>query len=191
MLIVMPESSELKTFNKLYTEYRTRFVRFANTYVRDGSVAEDIATEAFMVYWENRANLNSDSNIPAYILTVVKNKCLNHLEHVKVQHRTLGNMQEHANWELNIRITTLAACNPEELFSADVQKIIDSTLNNLPKKTLEVFRLSRYYNKSNKEIAEMLNITVKGVEFHITKALSELRKGLKDYLHIFLAFFSV
>lgn len=186
----MAESSELKTFNKLYTEYRTRFVRFANTYVRDGSIAEDIATEAFMVYWENRVGLNSDSNIPAYILTVVKNKCLNYLEHMKVQHRTLDNIQEHARWELNIRITTLTACNPEELFSADVQKIIDNTLNSLPPKTLEVFKLSRYQNKSNKEIAEMLNISTKGVEFHITKALGELRKGLKDYLHLFLAFFS-
>lgn len=187
----MAESSELKTFNKLYTEYRTRFARFANSYVRDGSIAEDIATESFMVYWENRADLSPDSNIPAYILTVVKNKCLNHLEHMKVQLRTLDNIQEHANWELNMRITTLVACNPEELFSVDVQKIINNTLNNLPEKTLEVFRLSRYSNKSNKEIAEMLNISTKGVEFHITKALSELRKGLKDYLHVFLAFFSL
>ncbi|MFV0419982.1 MAG: RNA polymerase sigma-70 factor [Dysgonomonas sp.] len=187
----MTENSDLKTFNKLYTEYRTRFVRFANSYVRVVSIAEDIATEAFMIYWENRADLGPDSNIPAYILTVVKNRCLNYLEHVKMQQRTLGSMQDHANWELNVRITTLAACNPEELFSADVQKIIDATLNSLPEKTLEVFRLSRYSNKSNKEIAEMLNITTKGVEFHITKALNELRKGLKDYLHIFLAFFSL
>lgn len=42
---------------------------------------------------------------------------------------------------------------------------------------------------SHKEIAEALQITTKGVEFHITKALALLRKNLKDYTFIFLILF--
>lgn len=182
---------DLKLFNKLYTDYYPRFIRFANTYVRDTSIAEDITTEAFMTYWENRTNMTSDSNIPAYILTIIKNKCLNYLQHKNIQNKTLDNIREHADWELNMRISTLTACNPEELFSAEVQSIINNTLASLPERTALIFSMSRYENKSHKEIAETLNITPKGVEFHITKALVELRVNLKDYMSVFLTFLSV
>lgn len=46
--------------------------------------------------------------------------------------------------------------------------------------------MSRYENKSMKEIAESLNVTVKGVDYHIGKALQALRKNLKDYLYTLL-----
>ena len=45
--------------------------------------------------------------------------------------------------------------------------------------------MSRYENKSIKEIADALNISVKGVDYHISKALKALRVSLKDYLYLF------
>ncbi len=185
----MRDPSDLALFNELYTNYYTRFVRFANSYIRDLSAAEDIVTESFMAYWEKKAGLPADSNIQAYILTTIKNKCLNHLQHSELKNRILTDIQDHVQWELNLRISTLEACDPEELFSTEVQQIIKETLALLPEKTLEVFNLSRYQNKSHKEIAKVLNITTKGVEFHITKALMLLRKSLKDYALCFFVLF--
>lgn len=187
----MKEMSELQVFNKVYADYYMRFRYFAQTYVRNWDIAEDITTEAFIAYWENRSNVSSNCNIPAYIMTGIKNKCLNHLEHNRIKISTFDKLQNHTLWELNMRISTLEACNPEELFSEEIQEIINKTLDSLPEKTFEIFMLSRYKNKSHKEIAESLGITTKGVEFHITKALAKLRTNLKDYLCcIFLFFFS-
>ena len=45
---------DITSFNQLYKEFQRRFVRFANTYVRDLTTAEDITIEAMMYYWENR-----------------------------------------------------------------------------------------------------------------------------------------
>ncbi|NDV77969.1 RNA polymerase sigma-70 factor [Dysgonomonas sp. 511] len=185
----MTEHISLQIFNQLYTDYHPRFVRFANSYVRNTSVAEDIVTEAFIVFWENRENLYENSNLPAYILTIVRNRCLNHLKETKIHHQALSNIQEHAAWELDMRISTLEACDPQALFSEEVQKIINDTLALLPQKTLDVFVMSRYKNMSHKEIAQALDISTKGVEFHITKALSLLRKSLKDYVFVFLLLF--
>ncbi|HAY24139.1 MAG TPA: RNA polymerase sigma-70 factor, partial [Bacteroides sp.] len=41
----------------------------------------------------------------------------------------------------------------------------------------------------NKEIAEEMEISIKGVEYHISKALKVLRVTLKDYLPLFYFFF--
>ncbi len=181
--------SDLQSFNQLYTEYYAGFLRFANSYIRDMAVAEDVVSDSFIAYWENKNNLPSDSNTPAYILTTIKNKCLNHLQQKELQGRTLAKLQDHAHWELDLRISTLEACDPEKLFSDEIQKIVDTTLASLPQKTIEVFTLSRYKNKTHKEIASLLDITTKGVEFHITKALTKLRANLKDYMICVLLFF--
>lgn len=185
----MDNLSYLQIFNKVYADYRLRFQYFAQTYVHDKHIAEDITTEAFIAYWDNRESISPESNIPAYILTSIKNKCLNYLEHKKVKLSTLDRLQEIASWDLSTRISTLEACDPENLFSEDMQDIVDKTLQSLPQKTLEVFTLSRLENKSHKEIANILGISTKGVEFHITKALNMLRKNLKDYIFLFLLSF--
>ena len=50
--ICMKGGSEIYSFNQLFTDYKGRFVHFANTYVGDSMVAEDIAIESLMYYWE-------------------------------------------------------------------------------------------------------------------------------------------
>lgn len=178
-------------FNQLYHTYHPRFVLYANSYVRDIDVAKDLTTDAFVSFWERRNILPKDTNIPAFILITLKNKCLNHLRHTKVKMKALNLIQDNMIRELQLRIVTLEASNPEDLFSTDLKILIQKTLKTLPSKTYEIFVLSRVQNKPHKIIAEKLGISTKSVEFHITKALACLRKNLKDYLHIFLIIYSL
>ena len=170
------------SFNQLYNDYKSRFVHFANTYVGDSMIAEDIAIESLMDYGENRGNLAPDSNIPAYILTVIKHKCLNYLQRLRTREEIVEYLKDCDTWELNLRIATLEACNPEKLFSDELQALVDKALKTLPEQTRDIFVRSRYNNQSHKEIAAALGISTKTVEFHITKALKILRTELKDYL---------
>ena len=66
-------------FGRLFACYRPRFEILANRYVRNQTVAEDIVSESFMTLWENREKLPADCNLPAYVLTVVRNRCLDWL----------------------------------------------------------------------------------------------------------------
>ena len=52
----------------------------------------------------------------------------------------------------------------------------------MPDRTREIFYKRYLEQKSYKSIAENFGISVKGVEFHISKCLNILRKKLKDYL---------
>lgn len=185
----MENRSEIHAFNRLFTDYKSRFVRFAHTYVSDAMTAEDIAIESLMYYWENRARLAPGSNVPAYILTVIKHKCLNYLQRLRTQEEIVTYLKDCETWELNLRIATLEACNPERLFSDEVQQLVEKALATLPAQTRDIFIRSRYHNQSHKEIAEALGISTKSVEFHITKALKVLRVVLKDYFPLWVAFF--
>jgi RNA polymerase sigma-70 factor (ECF subfamily) len=183
--------NDIEIFNDAFKNYKARYIRFAASYVRNEFEAEDIVMESFMTFWEKRKEIKTITNIYAYILSIVKNKAINYLEHQQIVNQAHEKIKTHEARELNFRIATLRECNPEDLFSEDLQIIIEKALQSLSEQKLKIFNLSRIENKSNKEIAEILGISVKTVEFHITETLKILRESLKDYLTVFLLFISI
>ena len=174
--------AENRTFSQLFIEYHSRFVRFANSYVRDLPTAEDIVSDAIIYYWENRSRLPDDTNVPAYLLTTIKNKCLNHLEHLRVKENVLNELQTHAQWDMDTRIATLSALEPTELYTTEIQDMVNKALRKLPEKTQMIFRKSRFDQLSNREIAASCDMSIKTVEAHITQALKMLKNEMKEYL---------
>lgn len=177
--------SDMREFNKLFNEYYPKCIRFATGYVRKADVAEDFVSEAFASLWEKRNELLPETNPRAYILTIVKNKCINFLQHEKVKQRVEKELSQHAEWLLNIRIHTLEACDPETIFSEEIRQIIQNTLEKLPQKTRHIFILNREHGLSYKDISKKLNVSPKTVEFHMSKAISSLRLSLKDFIALF------
>ena len=178
----MENTTDLKAFNQLFTDYQGRFIRFANTYVRDIAVAEDFTIEALMYYWEKRHRLEEFKDIPLYILVTLKNKCLDYLQRERTWNNIAENLLSNKEWELQMRISSLEACEPETLFSNEVQELVNQALAKLPEKSRHIFIMSRYEGKNYQTIAKETNLSVKSIEFHISKALNLLRKELKDYL---------
>lgn len=181
-------SSHNITIEELFSDYKPRFIRYANSYVHDIDMSEDIVIDAIVYYWEHRNELEHDTNIAAYVLTTVKHKCLNYLQHQRLRQNISDKIISDAQWDLASRIATLSACEPYQLFTEEMEVLVDEALNKLPERTKNIFIMSRYENMSYKEIAEKFDITTKGVEFHISKALSLLRISLKDYSLVLLPF---
>lgn len=174
-------------FNRFYTHYYSRFLRFARSYMPTDEAAEDVVNDAFMYYWENRDDI-AHENLPAYLLSVVKHKCLNQLKRQAMEAKAMSGLQSMEEWELQLRISTLEACNPEKLLSDEIQQLVSHALGALPPQTREVLRRSRFRGQSNREIASELGISVKAVEYHITKGLKALRIALGDYLFCLIFF---
>lgn len=179
--------SGFSSFDEIYLAYRTKFIRFALFYVSNRQVAEDIVTDSFVYYWENKFRLPEDTNVPAYILTCVKNRCLTFLRDSQLHQDILSGLQELEEWKLHLKISSLEACEPFDLFTLEMHELVNQAMSRLPEKTRRIFLMSRMGDLSHKEIAERTGLSVKTVEFHITKAIKLLRNYLKDYA--FLAFF--
>ena len=76
----MEEKTDIQLFNQLYATNKQKYIRFASSYVHEDAVAEDLVMESLMYYWERRSSLRHIENVSMYILTVLKHKCLNHLQ---------------------------------------------------------------------------------------------------------------
>lgn len=177
---------EREDFTTLFERCRKPFTQFAYSYMRDWEVAEDIFSEAMVQYWMKRDELDVDTNPRAYILTLVKHLSLNYLRHQQVRITVEEELSQSMEREQAFRIRTLQDCDPQELFSEELQQLVRQTLQQLPEQTRLIFFKSRLEGKRNGEIAEEMGLSVKSVEYHITQALKALRKQLKDYLPLFL-----
>jgi len=180
------ESKERKSFNAFFVENQQRFSHLAYSYVRNSEIAEDLVVESFVYYWEHKDALREDTDPRAYVATTLKHKCLNHLARLKKRLTIENELSAHQEWELSLRIQSLNEFIPEEIYTEEIQALVDQTLAQLPARTREIFEMSRYENQTHKEIAAYLGISTKNVEYHITKTLNGLRKVLKDYLPSFL-----
>lgn len=181
------ENLNSSNFNRFYTYYHNRCFLFAKSYVHNDLVAEDIASEALIKLWE-LSQIEEIENPLKLLYVILKNKALDYLKHEKIKQDALMSISTYTKRELEIRISTLEASNPDKIFANDIQKILQSTISNLPEQTRMIFEMSRFKNMQKKEIAEYFNISVKGVDYHISKALSSLRENLKDYFPISLLF---
>lgn len=172
------------SFSGLYTQYYKRSFLFVKSYVRDDMVAEDIASEALIQLWETLKTETVNTPL-ALLTTILKNKALNYLKHQAIEWEAMEDISDKQIRDTSYRIATLQACNPEEMFSSEITRILEDTFASLPEQTRQIFIMSRYEQMSVKEIAETLHLAPKSVEYHITKSLKVLRIALKDYLPVF------
>lgn len=179
-----------KSFTEIYNAYYKRAFYFVKSYVHDEVAAEDIASEALIKLWEQIKIKDVDDYVAPLLLAILKNKSLDYLKHEEVKRNALENIADWYSYERSIRISSLEACNPDDIFSNDVQRIVQEVLEKMPVQTREIFMLSRFDNQTNAEISAKMDISTKSVEYHITKVLKVLRVALKDYLPIFFFLFA-
>jgi RNA polymerase sigma-70 factor (ECF subfamily) len=167
-------------FRKLYDLYYQRLLLYARSYLDNEDEAEDVVQDIFVHLYEKRKDIVIFSSLISYFFRSVHNKCIQILRHQKVM---TGYEERH---KLKIREAEILYNNSDTFsFSEqqieEISQIFHRTKNKLPDKTKEIFQLSREQLKTNKEIAKLLNIQVKTVEYHITKALKSFTTELKDY----------
>ena len=177
--------SDSTQFSELYDAFFQRAFLFAKSYLHNKQAAEDIASDSIMKLWE-RIKIEKVENTKALLFTIVKNNTLDYLRKEMVRGKVHDLVLTNKSHELNFRISTLEDCDPSLLFSKEIQNIIEKALSNTSAQSRNIFQMSRYEHLSNKEIAAKLNLSVKSVEYHITKVLALLRNKLKDYLPIIL-----
>jgi DNA-directed RNA polymerase specialized sigma subunit, sigma24 homolog len=65
-------------FNTLFKQHYNNVVYYACSYLRDKSIAEEIAQDVFSMVWENIDKI--EDNAFPYIIVVTKNRCINFLK---------------------------------------------------------------------------------------------------------------
>ena len=156
-----------EAYSYLVDTYHNRLCVYAHELTNDHDLAEDIVQNVFVNIWRMRLKLKDSFPVKSYLYKSVYNEFLN-------QGRNKAHMVQ-----LDKKYIDALSEIVEEDNEKTVEKLIRLVrreIENLPPKCKHIFLLSRKEGLSNREIAEHLDVSVKSVEAHITKALSALRK---------------
>lgn len=178
---------EEETYIFLFKEYYISLCSYSRRYVGRKDISEEIVSDTFLRIWENRDTITIITSVKAYLFHAVYNNSLNYLRNLKkeevLDEYFLKNSSE------NIGFTTFfEEIEEQSMTMEDIHEKIEVAVSMLPEQQQKAFRLTRFEGKKNKEVAEIMGLSIKTIEMHISKATLRLRKNLKDYLPSFLLY---
>ncbi|MDR6240330.1 RNA polymerase sigma factor [Aureibacter tunicatorum] len=163
-------------YTSLYEKYWDELFKIA--YHMTGSLhdAEDILHELFSELWLKRNQIMISKTFGVYVRTSLKYKVFRYFSQQGKSKLMVG---EGELIEISSPDSTEVQLDFEELYDR-----IEVSVQNLPEKCREAFKLSRFEGKSVVEIAEIMKISPNTAQNHINKALKILRLDLHDYVSI-------
>lgn len=175
MLLNALSQNDEMAFKTLFTRYFPRVKRFILNLLQDSLTAEDLSQDIFLKIWQNRGSASEITNLNAYMYSASRNAVHQYLRRKVVADSYAGT---HDGRTDDIRQET----NIEnDLFADDLLMLITYTVDNMPQQRKNVYNLSRINGYTNDEIAEKLSISKRTVENHLTAALADIRKVLRNF----------
>lgn len=171
-------------FQDLYKKNFLKAVHYSNQYVRNYELAKEIAQDSFINLWEKRNTLSPDKgNIEYYLITIVRNNSYNAIRNKIRETNRIGQPIS-----IDDRINSIALSQDpvDELTYNEMAKIIGETVSKMSSKIKEVYLMSREQDMTYAQIAQKLNVSIKTVEYRISKALIMFRNSLAKYMPLFL-----
>jgi len=162
-----------KAFEAVYHRYYKSLCAFAVRYTADYEESEDIVQSVMLWLWENRMTIQPDRSIPSLLFTIVKNRCLNCIEHGKIKARVHEEL--YTNLSENHYI-------PNYCIEEETMKRIYKAIGELPKDYRNAFVLNRFHDYTYARIASLMNVSPKTIAYRISQALKLLRISLKEYM---------
>lgn len=163
-----------EAFTLLYHRYWKRMLYKAMLKLQSETDAEEVVQDTFVDIWKGRHRIAIQHTFHTYIAAIVR---------YKVMAKMAVNKKQIQNNVTDLGQLHIADNSTEQWLSFyDLQQEIETAIKALPEKCQLIFRMSREAGKSDKQIAQDLDISQKTVEAHITRALKSLRTSINQFL---------
>jgi RNA polymerase sigma-70 factor (family 1) len=158
-------------YREIFFTFYKALVRFATTLVSDKQSAEEVVSDVMMKVWEMRKTLSSIENLRVYLYVSTRNTSLNYLS--KQRKNSVVSLSS-----LNIDFPS-PTLNPEQLMmTAEMVRRIHQAINALPPRCKLVFQLVKDDGLPYKDVAQILNISIKTIDNQLAIALRKISEAI-------------
>ena len=167
-------ASDHAAFKTLFYRYYEPLYRFVARRLPAGEAAQDVVQDIFARLWQNRTGINPDQPLKAYLFRIANNILIDQYRKREVRQAYVARHD-----------STTPTVAPVEHF--DLEEHVTEAIEALPEALRQTFILSRFEALTYREIAVLLDVSVKTVESRMSKALKQLRGALQHTLLVVLA----
>jgi RNA polymerase sigma-70 factor (family 1) len=159
------------SFERVFRKFYSLLVLFARRLVRDKPAAEDIVSDVFCKLWQKQMHFDSPQSAKAFLYISTRNACINYLHRSAYQAGVrkairYSRKEETLDFALN------------EIIRAEMSGQLMQQVDNLPGQCRRVMRLSFVLGYSNREIADMLQLSINTVRNQKARGIHLVRKRL-------------
>lgn len=166
-LISRLKNNDTEAFSAIYFAHWESFFDICLGFLKEEELAKDVLHDVFLDFWRIRHKLEIKYSLRAYLSVCIKNKCIFVLK------------QQQKLKTTNLENLDFVTSEYDQLAVNDIEKQLDYILKNkLTSRSRVIFELNRFEDMTYKEIAAKMNLSVKSVEYHMSKVLSLLRKSI-------------
>lgn len=163
---------DAKAFRQFFDALYPRFYRLAFYYVRSDALSEEVVSDVFMKIWNNRRKLPHIQHLRFYFFKAIKNQALTYVK--RESRRQFSDSESLKSFRLDY-------AEPENLLMAkELAYAVERAIAALPGKCQMIFRLVREDGMSYKDVADLMDISVKTVENQMTIALKKLKVAVDE-----------
>lgn len=188
-LIIRLKDGDERAFQHVYDLHYVLLCRFAEQMLGDIALAEEIVDDSIFYLWEHREDIEITVSLRAYLIKAVRNRCLNELKSSHNREKTrlsLLSLPENIDFLDTIFVEET---NPlGYLLEHELEEKLLRYIEELPPECRNVFKMSRFEEKTYEEIATEQHISINTVKYHIKNALSILQEKLGDYLKLLIIY---
>lgn len=167
-LIALLQQGDAGAFTCIYDRYWERLFAIAYHFCRQKELSREIVQEIFMGLWDRKFIVDIQT-LSAYLATATKYLVLREL---RKENRRKRSRESHLSFE-DVHL------EEEEIDARFLRDYIRGQVEQMPEQCQIVYRYSREQHLSIPQIADILKISPKTAENHLTRALKALRLTLK------------
>ncbi len=165
------EYDDTVAYKKLFFHFFLPLKNFAAAILKSGPLAEEVVSDIFLEIWIRRKQIPEIENLKMYIYVSVRNAALRKLQQLKkISTISLDEMK-----------VDLASIDPDaemNLLTAELSQKIAAAVDQLPPQCKIIYKLAKEDKLKYKEIAQLLNISVKTIDNQLSTALRKIATAL-------------
>lgn len=165
-----------KAFKEFYDLYYPKLINFARIFIKDFSLTQEVVSDVLFKILKNPVLLEQSNDIDNYLFFSVKNQAMTCIKKIKLfhSHRSEEDVKDYLISEMS---------TPEEVFiNNELYDIVWKKIEEMPPKRRTIYMLIKEEGLKYKEVANLLDISVKTVEAHMYEAVKPIRKAVREYL---------
>ena len=159
-------------YKELFLLYHKPLVNFSSAITKSKESAEEVVSDVFLKLWNTRATLSRVENFHLYIYIITKNLSIN---------RLLKDKKDQA-FSLDDAVVEIKNIYPnadEKMITAEMLRRLHDAIEQLPPKCRLIFKLIKEDGLKHKEVAELLQLSLKTVENQMTIALKKIADSIQ------------
>ncbi|MFJ7827436.1 sigma-70 family RNA polymerase sigma factor [Psychrobacillus sp. NPDC096623] len=154
--------------DQLMREYSDHILHLVYTYVKNRTIAEDLAQEIFIKCYEKLNQFNQQSTIKTWLYRIASNHCKDYLRSWHYRKITLSN-------KVFDHIPSKSKQVEEEVIKHSEENSLTNAVMNLPLKYREVVFLHYYEELSLKEISKITSVNINTLKTRLKRAKELLK----------------